>query len=319
MKLAIHPKIKGKAKKILVDGEFSHWECEGQRVNLGWGWQNIEVSWNDAFKLITEDGYATSSELLSDHRDENNFVSRELIMVDIDSGMTIEELLANDWYNQYGAGFYITPSYTDNMPRFRIMFRLSQALTDAHRLRKINRALITLFAQADQACKDPTRIFYGTPNCRIFEQSTKIIDKDFEEVLVKITEQLDQEQEFNRSETTNYIELTDIRRRRILDLLKQTYVGNYPIWRNVAWGLKQGGFSLTDFQYVTQGMMNQKSDKDALLVWAAGRPDGDITMGTVIHLLKQHHGADCLHFNEQDEVEDLRQRIEQRIIKLREI
>ena len=303
MKLAINPKIIGKARQVEVPNDRPYYECFGVRVNLGWGWTNVEVEWPDAFELITVDGYATSAELASDHRDDANFVSRELLMVDIDSGMSIEELLTNDWYNAFGAGFYITPSYRDDAPRFRILFRLEQPETDSTRLRKINRGLLALFEQADQACKDPTRIFYGTPNCLIKERKEELLTTEFADILVAMTEQIDAERVV--ADPADYPEMTDSRRKRIIDLLRQTYVGNYPTWRNVAWGLKQGGFSLQDFQYVTTGMMSKKTAQDALMVWAAGAPDGDVTMGTVIHLLKQHHGQDCLKLTVEDDIEDL--------------
>jgi len=77
-------------------------------------------------------------------------------------------------------------------------------------------------------------------------------------------------------------------------LLKSSFVGNYPTWRNIGWGLKRGGFSLADFQYVTAGMMNQKTSADAAQVWRSGSTDGEVTMGTVVYFLKQRHGEDCL-------------------------
>jgi hypothetical protein len=294
MKLAINPKIIGKARQVEVPNDRPYYECFGHKVNLGWGWTNIDAEWPDVFELITIDGYATSAELRSEHRDDENFVSRQLIMVDIDSGMTIEELLDNDWYNAFGAGFYVTPSYTDDKPRFRILFRLASPETNSARLRKINRGLLTLFAQADQACKDPTRIFYGTPNCVIKERKEELLTDDFADILVAMTEQLDAEQMSQRIDPADYPEITDERKKKILTRLQQSYVGEYAIWRNIGWGLKAGGFSLADFQYVTQGMMSKKTAQDAKIVWEDGSANGEVTMGTVIHFLKERFGPDWL-------------------------
>jgi hypothetical protein len=316
MKLSINPKIIGKARQVEVPNDRPYYECLGVKVNLGWGWTNIETTWPDVFELITVDGYATSAELTSDHRNDENFVSRELLMVDIDSGMTIEELLDNEWYNAFGAGYYITPSYTVDKPRFRILFRLATPETDSVRLRKINRGLLMLFEQADQACKDPTRIFYGTPNCLRKDRREELLTDEFAEVLVAMTEQLDAEKIV--VDPAEYPEMTDARRKKIIDLLQQTYVGNYPTWRNVAWGMKQGGFSLQDFQYVTQGMMSKKTAQDALIVWAAGTPGGDVTMGTVVHLLKQHHGPDCLKISLEDETDILKDELEKKMKRFKE-
>ena len=76
-------------------------------------WENIECTWEQAFDLITVQGYATSAELSDPYRCDANFVSRQLVMIDIDKEMTIQELLEDQFYNEYGAGFYVTPSHTD--------------------------------------------------------------------------------------------------------------------------------------------------------------------------------------------------------------
>ena len=283
MKLSIHETIRGKPSR-------------DTHPNLGYGWITIEANWPEVFELITQDGVATTAELATDNRREANFVSRQLLMVDIDSGMTIPELLDNAFYNEYGAGFYATPSFTPELHKFRICFRLEQAETDAGRLRRINRGLLQVFGTADEACKDPTRLFYGTPNCVLCERTDKFLTED---IVVQLIDIVDEQDRANAEAMTQYAgpppALTNTQRQRILDLLKQTFVGSYPIWRNVGWGLKAGGFSLTDFQYVTAGMMNQKTPADAAGVWThGGQVSRPVTMGSVIHLIRERHGADVL-------------------------
>lgn len=289
MKLSINPNIVGKPAK-------------GSNVNLGYGWVTIEADWADVFKLITEDGYPTSAALTSENRKEANFESRQLLMVDIDSGMTIPELLENEFYNTYGAGFYATPSFTAELHKFRICFILEQAETDSSRLRKINRGLLKVFEQADEACKDPCRIFYGNPGCVLAECTDKLLTNAAVAVLIELVEEQDREQAQQMTEfaNTEYPPLTDARKQKIITLLRGCFVGQYAIWRNIGWGLKAGGFSLQDFQQVTAGMMNAKTPADAANVWRAGNADGAVTMGSVIHFLKQRCGEDCLREEEQD-------------------
>jgi len=307
MKLSVNPKIIGKPAK-------------GSNVNLGFGWVTIEAEWTDVFKLITEDGYPTSAALSSDNRKEANFVSRQLLMVDIDSGMTIPELLDNEFYNTYGAGFYATPSFTAELHKFRICFVLEQAETDSGRLRKINRGLLKVFEQADEACKDPCRIFYGNPGCLLAECTDKLLTNEAVEVLIQIVEEQDAEQAAEMAEyaNTEYPPLTDARRQKILTLLRGCFVGQYAIWRNIGWGLKAGGFSLQDFQMVTAGMMNAKTPSDAANVWRAGNAGGAVTMGSVIHFLKQRCGEDCLRVTEEDKVEQHNNNIENKLKQIKE-
>lgn len=307
MKLSIHQYIRGKPAK---DSGY----------NLGYDWMNIDVSWDDAFKLITEDGCAVSAELSSENRKEANFVSRQLIMVDVDNGMTIPELLDNEFYNLYGAGFYATPSFTPELHKFRIMFILEQPECDAGRLRKLNRGLLRVFAQADEACKDPTRIFYGSVDCQLKEQTNKLLTNDIVAGLIELINEEDQSRadEMANQPVIEYT-MTDARRKKILDLLRGCFVGNYGIWRNIGWGLKAGGFSLQDYQAVTQGMMNQKTAEDAAKVWRDGSVNGSVTMGSVVHFLKERLGQDCLKETEEDKIVSLHMSIEDKIKRTKDM
>lgn len=281
MKLSINPHIRGKPGRDTA-------------VDLGYNWETIETEWSDIFELITVDGFATSAALANDNRKEANFVSRQLLMVDIDAGMTIPELFDHAFYTEYGAGFYATPSFTPELHKFRICFVLETAETDSNRLRKINRGLLRVFGAADAACKDPTRLFYGTPNCELCERTDKLLPNWLAQELVAIIEADDAATAAEMIGSGTVPELNDKQKQKILELLKQTFVGSYPIWRNTGWGLKAGGFSLKDFQYVTGGMMRQKTAQDAATVWADGGTGGGVTMGSVIHLLKERHGEHCL-------------------------
>ena len=221
-------------------------------------------------------------------------------MVDVDNDpekdnpfLTIPELLEHPFYNAYGAGFYATHSFTPEQHRYRICFILEQAETNYDRCRKIIRALLKIFPAGDQACKDPVRLFYGNPNCVIKERTDNIIPRTIVDALVEAIEAEDQAQIQSVPQTLK--PLTTEQQKKILKLLKQTYVGDYHIWRNVGWGLKAGGFSLSDFQYITAGMMRQKTPEKAAEIWNDGKQiSGGVSMGTVIYLLKERHGKDCL-------------------------
>jgi len=320
MKLSIHQIIRGKPASVQDLKGFNYMESGGQRVNLGYGWMNIEAEWPDVFELITQDGCATSAELTGDHRSDANFVSRELLMVDIDSGMTIPELLADNFYNEYGAGFYATPSHNMAHHRFRIMFRTATAITDSDRVKKVIMALMRVYDHADVACKDSTRIFYGTPECVFKECTDKVLPDAMVEVLVAMEEQFRAEQTATFNYEIEHRPLSNERRQKILDLLKQTFVGNYPQWRDIGWGLKAGGFSLADFQYVTQGMMREKSAEDAREVWTSGKVmDTGIHLGTVIHFLKQRHGDKCLWSTDEEKIVGMLSSIDDKIERTKEM
>jgi hypothetical protein len=278
MKLAIHPSCKGKPQ---------------QKHNLAEGWQTIECSLEDAFELITCDGYASTAALTSDHRNAENFESKQLFMVDIDQGMRIEDLLTNEFYNKWGAGFYASPSFTHAHHKFRILFQTKQPITDPQLARTISRGLCYVFDHADKACVDASRMFFGTINCELRELRGKVLAGSLIAELYSLVAAFDDEgcregsQEVQRTFDSH-------EKRAICEKLRGMYVGEYTTWRNIGWGMRKGGFELADFQFVTQGLMRKKTAKDAERVWNAAKQDGKITMGTVVYLLKQHYGDDVL-------------------------
>lgn len=294
MKFSYHKVIRGKPTKHYdTEAERDYYMSAGKRVSLGWGWENGTGDWPVVFELITQEGVATSAELTCENRKEIHFVSRDLIMVDIDSGMTIPELFEDSFYEKYAAGFYCTASHTWEAHRFRIMFRLETPLTRAADVVKLNKMLLRRYTQADAACKDATRIFYGTEKSAASECRDCILPD------LAVQQLISQYNAWEAVEMASYsqvehLPLDDWSKQRILDLLKTTHVGEYTKWRDIGWGLKAGGFSVSDYQYVTQGMMSQKTPAMAAQVWADGKSGGRITMGTVIWFLKQRHGSDCL-------------------------
>lgn len=288
IKFSYHRYINGKPETKIIDGK-KYLYTKGRKLNLGFDWLNSEAEYDDIFDLLTVDGIAISPYLNNLPRSAANFASCELALVDIDSGMTIEQLLENEFYNEFAAGFYTTPSHTDSDHRFRIIHILETAITEPEKMRKLYRGLMLAYGNADQSCKDPARLFFGTVNAPIKEKRDAVLTDTAVSYLIEMIEQLDAE-ELHKHEAIAYKPLDDRSKKLIIDKLKSCFVGEYSTWRNIGWGLKAGGFRLEDFQYVTTGMMNQKTAEDAKKVWDKGSSNGKVTMGTVIHFLKQRYG-----------------------------
>lgn len=57
---------------------------------------------------------------------------------------------------------YKTLSYTKENPRYRVVFNFSETTSDAGIAQAVILTLLDLFPEADQACKNPNRIFLGS-------------------------------------------------------------------------------------------------------------------------------------------------------------
>jgi hypothetical protein len=181
-------------------------------------------------------------------------------------------------------------------------------------------ALMRVYDHADVACKDSTRIFYGTENCELCLLTDKTLPMAMIEALCTMEDMFRAEQTAEFNYQIEHKPLTNERRQKILDLLKQTFVGSYPQWRDIGWGLKAGGFDLQDFQYVTTGMMREKSAEDARELWNSGKIlDTGIHLGSVIHFLKQRHGDKCLWTTDEEKIVGMYSSIDNKIEKTKEM
>ena len=127
VKVAINRSWKDKA--IPFDDNIPHehpdWERQG---NISKNWINVEVNLQHLFDNIHK-GYAVNAHLLTKdgkyvlnepvgYRAEQNFVVSDVVLVDIDHGMTLDEALSHPFYQSYGTGAYTTSSHTEEAPRF---------------------------------------------------------------------------------------------------------------------------------------------------------------------------------------------------------
>ena len=288
MKLSIHQYVRGKPETRMVDSKPTHWQAD-RRVNLGYDWFNIDASWPDVFEVITTMGCASSAELKNTHRHDDDFVSRQLLFIDIDSGMTIPELLENDFYNQHGAGFYTTPSHTQDSHRFRIMFVTETAITDGERVKKLIMALMRVFDHADPACKDSTRIFYGTVAAQLKERRDIILSDAWVELLVVMEDMFRAQQQpvSIAIDTRQYLPKSLDQIEELLNQLRKHYADlNYQQRRDVTWAVASQ-VSNPDTVRLLRSRWDDSDKTGRYEMFVNARKSAKITIGTIYHMIRQ--------------------------------
>ena len=267
-------------------------------VQMGRGWQNIDVTWQEAFELITVDGYATSAEVFDGHRINQNFISRQLIMVDIDNEnqdakLSVEQLKQHDFYKQYGAGYYATHSYKPEQERFRICFVLEKAETDFERTKKLIRALLKIFPAGDPACKDPVRLFYGSPNCTVCERTDRVLPVDVVEQMIDDIVAEDFAKSSPPPSTKSYTPASNIDVGELLDELKNQYFDlPYEIRSRVVWAV----MSVCDPATTLQMMRSRWPDNNKTYPYESFIRDGAkpyngkrVSIGTLFTMVRKNN------------------------------
>lgn len=148
---SIHPTIRNKPPL---------WQAEFAR-----DWQQRRGTLSDLANHIAAGGAFVAAAMTSDHRTSAAFQESSLAVVDIDSGLSLEEFKAHPLAAHAGL-IYTSASHTEEANRFRVVFQLPTVIADAD----LYKAVVTLLIRAfggDKSCSDACRIFYGNDKATV--------------------------------------------------------------------------------------------------------------------------------------------------------
>jgi hypothetical protein len=108
-------------------------------------------------------------------RTEENFQFAHHLALDFDAGdktSSLDYIMRPDTFCwMFGSFAYSTPSSSDTKPKSRVVFIFEQPVTEPDEFRAIYQAVSWMAAQdgshSDPQCKDPLRLYYGSPNCKV--------------------------------------------------------------------------------------------------------------------------------------------------------
>jgi len=128
------------------------------------GWLSCEGALFDLRQHVEAGTAFIAAAMSSDHRTSAAFLHADLVVIDIDSGLTLEGFASHD-LAPLAAYLYTTCSHDPaaGKHRFRVLFRLPRRIEDPD----LYKAIVTILTRAlggDKSCTDPCRLFYGNAN-----------------------------------------------------------------------------------------------------------------------------------------------------------
>ena len=149
---SIHPSIKNKP---------SSWARE-----YASNWEKKTGSLEDLRKYVMNGSAFVAASMTGPNRTSAAFESSSLAVVDVDHGLTVDEFLKSPLAAK-AAWVYTTTSHdpSNNKERFRVIFRLPKVITDPDLYKEIVTVLVKQ-TNADEACTDCCRTFYGNDNAQ---------------------------------------------------------------------------------------------------------------------------------------------------------
>ena len=116
-----------------------------------------------------EQGYSVSPAVMDGKGCKaENWISQQHFMVDIDNDkdkpiLTVEKALELcERYNLPPAFLYYSFSHTEQKPKFRLCFIMSETVTNTILRAAIAETLVKVFPQSDTSCTNADRVFFGT-------------------------------------------------------------------------------------------------------------------------------------------------------------
>lgn len=119
---------------------------------------------------LVHEGYAFSNPTNGDKHVASAFSGADVLVVDIDGGITSVEQVTESTWGKRVALWYTTPSHTHDAPRLRLVWVLPETEHSAEQYTRILRSLHSRLAETgiivDRACSDPCRVYFGSPGCQ---------------------------------------------------------------------------------------------------------------------------------------------------------
>jgi len=171
--------------------------------SLDWsmGFDPCELSIEELSEVINfgfSFGYIYKNEI----RKTENFISSDILCIDMDGDRTIKDTLNDGIVKKYGSLFYTTPSHTPDIHRFRIVFTLPRAITDVVKLKQSMTSLSRRLG-GDMSVVDGGRLFFGSHNSNPTILGKSISDKYLNELIEDGKVTVNSESKSYQGKTTN--------------------------------------------------------------------------------------------------------------------
>lgn len=152
-----------KKYKISFEGTPHDSKPSGAEIGrISNGLSTESIDFRELAHEVGERGCTFSPAVYDGKRRKENYIGQQLIGLDFDNGVTFSEIKDKSEHYRLPILFaYKTFSCTEEHERFRVVFALSDAITDSFTGEAITAMFMKIFGNCDEVCKDSSRMFFG--------------------------------------------------------------------------------------------------------------------------------------------------------------
>ncbi|MEH1784286.1 MAG: hypothetical protein V7L23_01455 [Nostoc sp.] len=152
--------------KLLLDNKIYTQkpdQAQAKKISQRLPYCGVEITIEEFAKSIVLPNSKTwVAGYLEGGRKNEYWKSQSILALDFDSGITFYNVLERlKEYNLNCTLAYSTFSSSEEIPKFRVIFQLEEAITDKSTRDSIQLTLMALFPECHKQCKDAARIYFG--------------------------------------------------------------------------------------------------------------------------------------------------------------
>ena len=132
----------------------------------GNGWSNVEYTIDQLISHIRR-GHPVTHQFIDGKKKKDCFLRTDLLIADIDKGMTIDEALDNDLIKNFASFIYTTPRHSPDAHRFRVIFVLDRTIFSSDAYEAMYRSLLTKIP-TDPNTASSAQFFNGCTTTQIY-------------------------------------------------------------------------------------------------------------------------------------------------------
>jgi len=146
------------------------------------GFNNVSLSLDELASHI-KDGHPFTTQH-KDRRTTANFLQSNLLTIDIDRNMRWEEALTSPYIQRNAALLYTTPSHSEELHKFRVVFITEDLICDSNQMRHAYLGLIDRF-NSDDSCQDACRLFFGSKDCDLVQLDNVMSSEELKRLIAR--------------------------------------------------------------------------------------------------------------------------------------
>ncbi len=145
--------------KVAIRHDMMDKAGEQQRKLTGKGWDNAQLTPKQLMTHIGN-GFPITHHFARGHRLTENFLGAEILIADIDEGLTLEEAKVHPFIMSYGTFLHTTFSHTDANHRFRVVFVMERQIVESIYYTALYKSLMQEIP-TDPSTKSCATLFFG--------------------------------------------------------------------------------------------------------------------------------------------------------------